>query len=353
MRKFLSLVVAVGLVLAISADSVEVSAQAEAPIQFDGIYYPWVPHGDVIDGTGPWYGSITVQNVDVEGDNLGVRIWVFDARTMNQVALNDDGTGDDYTFEDALEDSRVPRYDLDPNASITLSSGELGIEEPGSALAVYAVYKQAWDLRLDHPAEAFDIGAPTIAGIQKQALGTPMMNARTTDAHLTVDGYTAIPFADVPWGSQSEFCYEIAGGIDSCDGTGFHTLPGGPASGFDGHSYLPIVQTNAGWNTEIYLSNVDFSQVTAAQVNITLIASHQQGSTSPAQHKFTETFNIPAGGTTVLNVADYTSDGWVGSAHIEAEVGIVAIAVRQNAGEQTGEEQGAGNSEGETDGDDQ
>ena len=311
------------LMLAVSAD--RAVAQDEGPLHFDAIYYPWVPNGDVIDGAGPWHGSITVQNVDVEQSNEGVRFWVFDSRTINRVAMNDDGSGEPYTFEDALDDSTVPRFDIDANASITLSAAALGIAEPGSALAVYAIYKRALD---EEDTLAPDLGAPTITGIQKQSLGSPMFNARTTDAHAAVDGYAAIPIADVPWGSQSDFCHEIAGGVDACDGRGLYSLPDGPGSGFDGHSYLPIVQTNSGWNTEIRLSNIDFTQTTAAQVNVTLIASHQQGFGASAEHKVTETFNIPPGGTVSMDVSNWVPDEWVGSAHITSTVGIVTSALR-------------------------
>jgi hypothetical protein len=307
-----------------SGQTIDVSAQDEGPILFGAIYFPWVPHGDTIDDTGPWYGTITVQNIDVNLANQGVRIWVFDSRTMNRFAIGEDGLGNPYSFEDALEDNRVPRYDLDPNASVTLSAGELGIEEPGSALSVYAVYKAV----LDEPQWATDLGAPVIAGVQKQAAAVPMTNARTTVAHLSVDGYTAIPFADVAWGSQSVFCHQISDGVDSCDGSGFYSLPGGDEGGFDGHSYLPIVQTNNGWNTEIYFSNVDFTSVSAAQVNVTLIASDQQGFAASAEHKITETFNLPAGGSAVMDVSEWVGDEWIGSAHITSVVGVVTAAMR-------------------------
>lgn len=319
MRRFVLLGVvlalSIGGVVSVSPDRVS----ADEDILFDAIYYPWVPNNGEMNGTGPWHGSITVQNIDVELDNMGVRFWVFDSGTINQIALNDDGDGGNYSFGDALEDPDVPRFDLDANASVTLDAGILGLPEPGSAVAIYAIYKEALG-----PEAEFDQRAPTIAGVQKQATPKPMAGATTSGDHLSVDGYSAIPFGDVAWGSQSDFCYALNDGVDSCDGTGLHGAP----VDFDGHSYLPIVQSNTGWNTEIYLSNVDFTTVTSAQVNITLTESDQKGSTSAADRRVSETVNIPPGGTAVVDTRAMVGEEWVGSARITSTVGISAVAMR-------------------------
>jgi hypothetical protein len=37
------------------------------------VFFPFVPQGEMIDEIGPWYGSITVQNLE----DADVRIWVF------------------------------------------------------------------------------------------------------------------------------------------------------------------------------------------------------------------------------------------------------------------------------------
>jgi hypothetical protein len=358
-RRFVSLgaVLAFSLAIFFPAVSDDVQAQDEGPIYFDAIYFPWVPNGANFDGTGPWHGSITIQSIDVERTNLGVRFWVFDSETINNIAVGkidrsvrcvdhllpetvydeDESNEDDhppitpdnctrtstYSLGHALEDPDVPHFDLDPNSSVTLNAGILGLPEPGSAVAVFALYKDALG-----PEAEFDQRPPKIAGVQKQVAAVPFNGAATTSAHLSVDGYSAIPLPDIAWGSQSDFCYAIRGGVSSCDGTGLHTSPGGVASGFDGHSYLPIVQTNSRWNTQLYLSNVDFTNVTAAQVNITLTESGQPGAAAAGVHRAVETVNIPPGGTRVLNVRSMVGDEWVGSAHITSTVGISTIAMR-------------------------
>lgn len=293
-------------------------------VYFDAVYFPWVPNNDTINGSGPWYGSITVQNIDAELDNLGVRFWVFDNLTINQIAMNSDGEGESYTLADAIVDPAVPHFDLDANASVTLNAGILGLPEPGSAVAIFALYKGALG-----PEAEFDARPPTIAGVQKQASAQPIGGAATSSAHLSVDGYSAIPFPDIAWGSQSDFCYMIADGVDSCDGTGLH----GAGGDFDGHSYLPIAQSNAGWNTHIYLSNVDFTTVSAAQVNVTLTESDQQGAAAAGDVKATRTVNIPPGGTAVVDVGAMVGQDWVGSARIASTVGVSALAMRSKPSE--------------------
>ncbi len=319
MRRFWLL----GVVLALSVggvlSSVPEDVSASDDILFDAIYFPWVPNNDEINGTGPWHGSITVQNIDVELDNMGVRFWVFDSQTINQIALNNDGEGEEYSLGDALEDPDVPRFDLDANASVTLNAGILGLPEPGSAVAIYAIYKDALG-----PEAGFDQRAPPIAGVQKQASPQPISDANTSGAHLSIDGYSAIPFPDVAWGSQSDFCYALNDGVNSCDGAGLH----GEAGGFDGHSYLPIVQTNTGWNTEIYLSNLDFTAVSSAQVNITSTPSDQQSAYSRNDNRAVESMNIPPGGTVVVDARALVGEEWVGSAQITSTVGIGAVAMR-------------------------
>jgi hypothetical protein len=189
----LTALLACGLIFGVGMQGFNVSAQDEAPVLYDSIYFPFVPHGETINGTGPWYGSITVQNIETQIDTNaqygGVRFWVFDSQTMNQIAMGAEmtvGQDDDqddagtnyrgqYSFADALEDPRVPRYDLDPNSSVTLSASDLGLRGSGSAVTIYAAYKQV----LDNPRMwAGELGAPVIAGIQKQAMASPMILRR-------------------------------------------------------------------------------------------------------------------------------------------------------------------------------
>jgi hypothetical protein len=315
-----------------------VRAQSGPQLHYSAIYFPWVAHGDDIDGVGPWYGSITVQNVaTAEHPERNVMLFALDERWIWSIA--NDVT---LTLEDALEGltegsilfsrgQAAPRFHLAPNASQTLTPDLLGIAEPGSGLIVLAVYRDNWEF-LQQWGEAMDERAPVIAGITRQSTPLPMTGGtRTGQQHQVVDGYSAIPLADVPWGAQSDFCHELRGHSNACDSSGLYRLPD---SGFDGHAYLPIVQTNSGWNTQLYLTNVDFTQTTAASVDLTFIRSDQLGSASSGEHKWSETIAIAPGSTARLDLRSLVGPDWVGSVHITSEVGIVSAAYRQQAAEQ-------------------
>jgi hypothetical protein len=325
----LGVVLTLSIAAGVAAGSATSTAQDREPPSFSAIYFPWVPNGDMIDGAGLWFGSVTVQNIDAERDHLAVRIWVFDGAMIARIASGRNDEGDPFELADALDDPQTPRFDLDPNASVTLDAAVLGLPEPGSPVAVFAVYKDAID-----PDAEFGTRPPVIAGVQKQSSPVPMAGAATTDAHRSTDGYSAIPLADVPWGSQSDFCYLLRDGVDLCDGSGLHTIGAEPDNVFDGHSYLPIVQTNSGWNTTIYLSNIDFTGVTAAQTNIVLTETstdYRDGSRIPHA---VESVNIPPGGTAIVDVRELVGDDWVGSARITSTVGVVAAAMRSNPSEE-------------------
>jgi hypothetical protein len=324
----------IGLVLFLIGPGVAGVSADEHFDQFDAvdmvemIFYPFVPHGEMIDGTGPWYGSITIQNVEQHD----VKIWAFT----------------DAGFD---PDNALGTYVLAPGGAITLSASALGLEEPGAPVVIAAVFRAVWEAdeadRIDQTEAICDVpsssaGAanvwvytckPSIAGVVRMA--TPELMAgptgnRTTPAHLVVDGYNAVPAQDVSWGSQSEFCAAVWGGfVDLCNGIGtYEPLGYGVGFVFDGHSYLPIVQTNSGWNTVLHISNIDPS-VWSGQVNVTLIASIQQGHAASAEHKIAFERNLRPGESWVLDLkAEGIPDEWVGSAHITSNVGVVANASR-------------------------
>lgn len=292
------------------------------------IFYPFLPSGEMIDSTGPWHGSITVQNVD----DADVRIWVFP----------------DAGFE---PDQALGTYVLPPNGAITLSSASLGLQDAGAPVVIAGMYRSIWDAETDlvedaineacgvsmtgqHGADGwFATCKPSIAGIARLTAPEPPSGAtgnRTSEAHLTVDGYNAIPAQDVAWGSQSAFCDAIvANWPDDCSGIGtYEPLGYGVGFVFDGHSYLPLVQTNSGWNTELRISNIDPS-VWGGQVNVTLIPSSEDGHEGAADDTITFERVLLPGESWALDLrANGVPDGWVGSAHITSNVGVVAHAAR-------------------------
>jgi hypothetical protein len=319
-RCLLVLLVAASFLMVSQADS-DRPAQAglDGPALFDAVFFPWVPNGHQINGTGPWHGSITLQNIDVDHRAKSVRVWLLDGPALRQIALDTDDAGDPYSLNDVISDPTVPHVDLAPNASVTLSAAMLDLPEPGSAVVALALYKDALGPEAD-----FDPIAPVITGMQKQASPQPLTGAATSSAHVSVDGYTAVPLPDIAWGSQSALCHQLRGGVNACDGTGQL----GAIDTFDGHSFLPIVQTNSGWNTEIYLSNIDVTDVSAAQVEIILTESDQRGSLAPGEYRATETINIPPGETAVVDARALVGEEWIGSAQIISTVGVASVAMR-------------------------
>ena len=294
------------------------------------IAFPFVPHGEQIDSAGPWFGSITVQNVEP----FDVRIWVLpDAGFSPESAL---GT-----------------YVLPPNGAITLSSAALGLEE-GAPIVVAGMYRSIWEANpedigyiedaiaetcgqrpsIEDSDEGWrDICKPAIAGIARLTSPEPMIGGtgnRTHSGHLSIDGYNAIPAQDIAWGPESQFCEAVVAGWSmDCSGIGtYEPLGYGVGFVFDGHSYLPIVQTNAGWNTEIRISNIDPS-VWAGQVNVRLIASHQQGHSASGTQTIAFETSLQPGQSWALDLREAgVPDDWVGSAHITSNVGVVAHAAR-------------------------
>jgi hypothetical protein len=330
-RRVLSMLLALGLVASLFS-SVLFTASADNIEDMDldlteTIFYPFVPNGEMLDGTGPWYGGITVQNLEPKG----VRIWAFR----------------DAEFD---PDNALGTWLLPPYSSQTISSNQLGLSAPGSPVVITAVFRDLWEAKDEDEFrdrlfdcvygdvvrglqfEEYLQCKPKIAGTLKQAAPEPLggRGTRTSAAHTSVDGHTAIPAQDVAWGPMSQYCDYVWGGIpDICNSEGFYLLPfGGIGFVFDGHSYMPIVQTNSGWNTILHLSNIDPSVENAAIV-VELIRTDQQGYAAAGSDKYLFEEIVPAGTTWTLDLrAAGIPDGWVGSAWITSNGGVVANAMR-------------------------
>ena len=351
------------------------------------IFFPYVPNGETLDGAGPWYGTITVQNTE----NFRVVISVGQTASMTDTSQN--------------------LAALEPHASQTFTADELGILSPGAGVTVMS----AWDVStsklaanledanicdfastteqlvrggtantadrmvgttndfssvvvtqtvngalttyfqgtsylvknnnsidwspggpepvsgstytVSYTTSATNCRAPVITGVEKHVMATPIMNAETTAATIAVDGYTAIPEQDVPWGPASAVCHEIT--QEDCYDAGDYVV-GLPIFGeFDGHSYLPIVQTNSGWDSIIHISNIDPSSPKYAAVTITLYTAAGQGAFGPSVGEFTT--SLGQGKTATIDLAADMGipDGWVGSAWITSNFGVVANVNRQ------------------------
>jgi len=128
-------------------------------------------------------------------------------------------------------------------------------------------------------------------------------------------------------GPGSAVCQDI--NASDCYNAGGYIL-GVPLTGeFDGHSYLPIVQTNSGWNSIVHITNIDPSSPDFASVTITLYTAAGQGAFGPSVGSFTATLNQGQTATIDLKADMGIPDGWVGSAWITSDYGVVANVNRQ------------------------
>lgn len=375
-KRFLNLTLALGLVTGLLVGAVG-TASAETPVGSDNewIFFPWVANGEELAGDGPWYGTVTIQNVEQH------RIWISFGDTAGGVTPNLTTT-------------------LEPFASKTFSAAQLGVAEPGGAVAV----KSSWyydananifpdfcavegtvtetvkrgntantadPLATSNIADVVSVVAgavtylegddfifrngmidwspsgaepsagtsytvtlalfdclrgPEIAAVEKHVMPVASASGKTNEDHIAVSGYTGIPDEDTAWGPASAFCHDVF--FTDCNALGAFVLgiPLGP--GFDGHSYLPIVQNNwNGWETVIHVANIDASSPSFASYTITLYPADSQGAGGPSVGSFTGT--LAQGEAVAIPLSDIIDDlEFVGSAWITSDYGLVANADR-------------------------
>src|SRR5579884_1058680 len=119
-RPILRIPIVVGLLVSLCAVALNFSAGvvsgAPAPrADTSGLFFPWVPNGETMDGAGPWYGSVTVQNLE----NFRVAI----------------------SFSDSAGSKTSGGTTLEAHAAQTFSADDLGISSPGGGASVAA----SWD----------------------------------------------------------------------------------------------------------------------------------------------------------------------------------------------------------------
>lgn len=270
---------------------------ATGPSQW--LFFPFVPNNATIRGTGPWSGSISVQNLESEKVTL---------RFGTTAAAGSGGTAT-----------------LEAYGSATFSASDLGVPPGGGSVALSATWASA-----DGKA-----APPRVTGVAKQAAPAGSGFRATTDGTMQmVDGYAGIPQADVAWGSSSKICTSAATDCNDLDAF-LEGLPAGVAGQlkFDGQSFLPIVQANwFGWETVIYISNVDASGSSSSTAQVTFFGSSAASGTTLGP----VTINVPRGQTAIVDVASTLaslghSGPFVGSAVISSSHAMVASATRVKA----------------------
>jgi hypothetical protein len=333
LRKRMHVLLALGLVLSLfvgvlGSASAEHAGSPVGDASSAHVYFPWVPNGSEIDGTGPWYGTVTLQNLE----NRAVSLDVY-----RGVGLATGPTGG-WTLAETIV--------LAANGSITLSAATLGVPEPGAPVKVLGWLDrggpvgdelQCWVIHDDgthqnitgllgglpgdaivhcaeiaaqmpgvvdsyilkvHRGEARPARFARIAGVQKQVSPLPSFDAKTSAAHVIVDGYTGLNGAQID--------------------TRFQHV-------------LPIIQTNNFWNTYIRLANFAPSGTGLTPYTITIYESFGSGAAGASVGEFTGAFR--PGQVTDINIMDHPAigPGFVGTAFITVNVPAAAAVERVKA----------------------
>ena len=268
------------------------------------VYFPWVPNGQMLGDSGPYYGDVTVQNLGgfFSGEAANLYFYV--------------GVGES---NQAYENPYVVA-NVQTGASVTVSAADLEIDEPGASVHVVGEFvgqaealaeleaELANELAESEPdqevinalqSEIAVVSAlnPALAGSVKNVADFPANSARTQAAHETVDGYTGM--------NRSQVNPPLT----------------------DQH-ILPIVQTNSGWNTELRIAS--FADENNPNANtaytVTLYEAGGQGAAGTSSGEFT---GVIRGGEVVhIDIMDAPGidEGWVGNAFItsNAPIGVVA-----------------------------
>jgi hypothetical protein len=233
------------------------------------VHFPWVPNGAELGETGPWYATVTMQNLEGESIDMVLLQGGPDGRVL-------------------LELNNVA-----PNASLTLSTETLGINSPGAPLTVSGYFEDTVIIDEDEE-EILVHGEPArISALTKHVAAQPSSAGKTSSAHITVDGYSSM---------RSE-----------------HVQPG--------QHTLPIVQTNSGWNTVVRVANFSDS-ASPAPVTVTLYDSFGSGAIGASAGEFTE--YISGGEVASFDASQMAGldEDWVGTAFITANVPVGAVAER-------------------------
>ena len=337
-KRLVSLLTALALAVSAFASLAVAPAGAQTGPEYPDttIYFPFVPNGEELAGVGPWYGTITIQNVEDEpiivdifrSDGTvaigGIQLNEHGSRTFSSASLFASAVGTFTAIRGAVANgtdtisvgtcqassvsvrqgatvfSQGTDYTWTQTGStITINWGPAGSEPlAGTSYTVtvsgtncpfgngfYAVGRLASDE--DTPAR--------IAGVMKSAAPVALSSddARTSSAHESVTGYSALPKEAVQDNQQWA---------------------------------LPIVQSGwNGWNSVIYITN--FSTENNCAVDVTLYKS-PLGLGDPAPGVFSK--NLKQGETWPLDLTGWEED-WAGSAFIDADCAVAVSSDRIKA----------------------
>jgi hypothetical protein len=148
------------LALCLGVGGAAIPASADEHLDYSKtIIFPWLPNGAMLGTMGPFYGAITVQNLEGSIAYLSVQADGLPPKT------------------------RV----LPANGSLSMSAQEIGVPAPGAAVWVWA---RKADDSLARIAAVAKLSAPVPPEV-------PNLESRTSSAHQVVDGYTGLTEDDV------------------------------------------------------------------------------------------------------------------------------------------------------------
>ncbi|MCS7294392.1 MAG: DUF4815 domain-containing protein, partial [Dehalococcoidia bacterium] len=346
-KRLISLLTALALAVSAFAGLTVAPAGAAQEVPQQAIFFPWIPNGEEYGEMGPWYGSMTIQNI--EGFPITVDIYKADG-------------------------TLITTSPFQPLASKTWSSAQLFGDKPGGG--VYAVARSIRGpftvtvTRGGTPNGSDDIpvGACDVATVQVTQGGTTFRAGEDytwvqTGTILTIDWGLAGALADEPdAASQYSVTITCANQVNPRIGgvvkeaspsaliagawtgpsheavTGYTSLPGedvlvSVAAGSRSWSF-PIVQTNNGWRTVLFVTNFNPGPGNCS-VNVDLYAA-TEGSAHASDGHFSRLLKV--GETWEIDlVGDYGwPTGWVGTAFVTADCAIGATAERLKAAQPWG-----------------
>ena len=319
------------------------------------IFFPYVPNGvDIEEGNGPWYGVITVQNLEDYAVDIEIRDASGDTvttATLNAHAsktfsadllgIDDESAGAVYVVTQCVDTDSVdvtkgpldsadivdvPGWDGD-TGSIVVSQGETTYVQ-GTDYSVVVVDADTiqidWatgNIDADEPAPGSiyeveyglaELRCDRVGGIEKHASVDLSSAGRTSEDTVAVTGYTALPLSDVA----------LSRGLDPDS-----TLDDVLGETGQWNWAFPIVQTNNGWNSVIHVRN--FSGVDNCGITVTFYQS-PSGSSDPSFGSFTTLLDAGQMVDVDLLAEGFPSsvNDWVGQAWVSADCAIAATVDR-------------------------
>mgnify|MGYP001347355106 CR=1 FL=1 len=322
-KRLVSLLTA--LALAVSAFASLAVAPAGAVVENPQpvLYVPFLPNGEDMAGTGPWYGTITVQNLS--GQTVTAQL------------------------KDATQTTTLGTLILNPYASATVSSGTLFGTGPGGGVVITTPSSFSLSVthgvadRTDTISNPCGVASATVASVSQGATVftspadySATVSATTIQIDWSADGnepasgstYTVVvDCPEIPLSAVVKTVSPVASMNARTSAqqeivSGYSALGGDDVDPSGAQYVFPIVQTNNGWDSVLHITNFGNG---LCPVTVTLYES-PSGYSDPSFGTFTET--LAPGQTWHIDLlAEGVPAEWVGQAWVSASACPVAATV--------------------------